>query len=538
MLSPISSILPLRTETVVASAGGTVFAVTTVALVILVGLQVNLGMGGFFSIHGTGMVGFVVFAVAFHLRQRKLNDEIEASKHEIPSGAVDSSSHISVEIVQHPSEAEQIPDRSSGNRSSDSSDESSESDDNYSSEGTPEHHFLDDERLLARRQSERPSSAATIPGNTPPTTSLAEPLAPLTLNEFTALLTNNLTKLQTSLTNMLVAFAGAYERSCGNKLNPEKIRDSLNTLFTTCIQIINDKKQLARTAFVLTAKEYLTAESLVSGNDQHCLAQLATALKVQDSNDPVSTAFSTLMEVFSEKIKLDSDIKSALGNLRKLVLDVKNKNIEFTKTHFDIKQKALKALQEAETAQEQAFSELLEMLYIKANLPETETQAFLELLFTSYIATLLQENRSYVGLTEQIKKMLAVLKDEYTTTFNDSLIQKAVWTGSTAVARQVWYYYINSGLFSVGLSESYKDALKCRYGVFSGPIDTLLSELVGPSYHGTFNQDHRFRKGLEALLNSEIEVPEMKEDSLEETIRVSLAFMDTVTQKLNGMRFA
>ncbi len=41
------------------------------------------------------MVGFVVFAVAFHLRQRKLNDEIEASKHEIPSGAVDSSSHPS-----------------------------------------------------------------------------------------------------------------------------------------------------------------------------------------------------------------------------------------------------------------------------------------------------------------------------------------------------------------------------------------------------------------------------------------------------------
>ncbi len=36
IVSPISSILPLRTETVFASAGGTVFAVTTVALVILV----------------------------------------------------------------------------------------------------------------------------------------------------------------------------------------------------------------------------------------------------------------------------------------------------------------------------------------------------------------------------------------------------------------------------------------------------------------------------------------------------------------------
>lgn len=473
-LTPINSTLPYRPETVATSVGATVFVVTTVALVILVGLQVNLGVGSFCAIHGIEIAGFVVFAVAFSLRRKNLNESIERAKSFVPS-EIESLSTLAAEIpMEIPPEIE-------------------------------------------------------VSGALPP--------ASLTLDEFTLLVTNNLKELQISLTNLLVGFAGAYERSCGRRLNPKKIQTSLSTIFTTLIQIINDKKQLAKTAFVLTAREYLVIEHLISEEDRDCLHKLPTALKIQDSQDPACVAFSDLMRSFS-KIHLDSEIKKTLQNLRKKTTEVKDNERELGNVREpNDNQKAQEKLQKAQTAQQQAFSEFLEILYSKANLSETKTQAFLELLFASKIAPSLREI-DYLEFPQAIEKMVKGLKDHYTKTFNDSVLQKAVWTGSTAIARQVWYYYINSALFSAGLSEIYKEALKCRYGLMSGPIDTLLSELVNPFYRATFDQNHLYRQGLESLVRGEIAIPAMNEASLDEAIRVSLSFLNTVTEKLNGMKFA
>lgn len=507
MPAPISFNQPYRNETIAASVGGTVFVASTLALVILIALQANVGIGGIISLHGVEVSALAIFSVALHLRQRKVIREIESEKNETLQNHADArlvrrQNHV-LDPGQIPVAAEQ--DISQGGPSD---------------EFHPIEEFKSDPEVMS------------------------PPLLPFA--EYQDLIARNLNDLKISFGNFLVAFAAAYERSEGNVLSKNSARDILepiNDLFTTLDIFFKDTKQLGRLAFQFSFLKFLDGErveTLLKKNNELFFKNLLTAFTSPEIGD--ESEHLALMFILVDLLKspnLPAALKKTIDKLRGKSREKAVKLAEQTKAQqaYDAVQdadtrealvNAMAEYQEKEKEYSMLLKELVDQIYNRTDAGNTQifkehSEAILSSWFNNFLGYFLSKFTDYSVSLKNGFSPRGILNDEGKI--------KIVYLATSFYGRRFVYQKMNKKIDAYPIEEKYKEPLKQAFS-------NIFPPLVNAFYYGLFAQTHPLRKAIEAFVNSAAyRIPEIQEASAQEPFRITLEFLEMMTKRLNDIRF-